>query len=200
MAGVTGGGGHLADVLVEGAAGLVDGDRRQPLHLRLAGDHLDPAAALLLGGAGRDLRDAHRVGVVGQQHHLARAARVDRLEELSGRGPPSRPAVDDDGAGLLEQRGQAGTGRHGHHRALTGRSGREPGLGDLLGEVGDAHPVRAAGLDAGLDGRAHVVDVDVDVPQAPRRRPRRALSPRVSSTARRRATASSSASRRYITS
>ena len=31
--------------------------------------------------------------------------------------------------------------------------------------MGDPHPVRAAGLDAGLDGRADVVDVHVHVPQ-----------------------------------
>ena len=37
--------------------------------------------------------------------------------------------------------------------------------GDLLGEVGDPHPVRPAGLDPGLDGGADVVDVDVDVPE-----------------------------------
>ena len=39
------------------------------------------------------------------------------------------------------------------------------GRGDLLGEVGDPDPVRAAGGDPGLDGGADVVDVDVDVPQ-----------------------------------
>ena len=46
-------------------------------------------------------------------------------------------------------------------RVVAVRGGR-----DLLGEVGDPDPVRAAGLDPGLDGGADVVDVHVDVPQA----------------------------------
>ena len=52
--------------------------------------------------------------------------------------------------------------------ARTARRARRPRcrLGDLLGEVGDPDPVRPAGLDAGLDRRADVVDVHVDVPQA----------------------------------
>ena len=37
---------------------------------------------------------------------------------------------------------------------------------DLLGEVGDPHAVGATGGDPGLDRRADVVDVDMDVPQS----------------------------------
>ena len=110
-------------------------------------------------------------------------------------GPPS----DDDGAGLLEERGQAGARRDGDDGALAG--GRGPtGLGDLLGEVRDPDPVRAARVDARLDRRAHVVDVDVDVPQASPRRPRRGCPRGCRARCAGGAIASSSASRRYITS
>ena len=44
---------------VEGAAGLVHGERGQALHLRLGRDHRDPEPSSLgLGGAGGDLGDA----------------------------------------------------------------------------------------------------------------------------------------------
>ena len=62
--------------------------------------------------------------------------------------------------------GEAGPGRDGHDRAaLAGAPPWRARGGDLLGEVRDPDPVRAAGLDAGLDRGAHVVDVHVHVPQ-----------------------------------
>ena len=122
------------------------------------------------------------------------------LEQHPGRGPVARAALDHDRAGVAEQPGQAGPGRDRDDPAAGAGLGAARGGGDLLGEVGDPDPVRPAGRDAGLDRGADVVDVDVDVPQplaadhdqgvAERREGARAAS----------ATASSSASRRYITS
>ena len=90
--------------------------------------------------------------------------RLDRLEQHPGRGPVAGAAVDDDGAGLLEQLGQPRP-RGDRDDRPAGRAGLRLAGGDLLGEVGHPDPVRPAGLDAGLDGGAHVVDVDVDVPE-----------------------------------
>ena len=83
---------------------------------------------------------------------------------VEGRCPG--PAGDDDRPGVGEQRGEPGPGRAGD--AARPRRAARPGAGgrgELLGEVGDPDPVRPAGLDARLDRRAGVVDVDVHVPQ-----------------------------------
>ena len=114
---------------------------------------------------------------------------------------PGAPSITTAPA-LAEQRGQAGPGGDRHDPAARrARSARSRGGLDLLGEVGDPDPVRAAGGDAGLDRSTDVVDVDVDVPQplaadddqgvAERRRGR---------PCRRSTAAGSSESRRYITS
>ena len=88
----------------------------------------------------------------------------DRVEDLRCRGPVGRPAGDDGGTRLTEEAGQPGAeGDHHDRAALPGRSGGT--AGDLLGEVGDPHPVGTADGDARLDGGTDVVDVDVDVPQ-----------------------------------
>ena len=168
MAGVPGGGGHLEHVLVEGAAGLVDRERGQALHLGLGGDHRDPdgrrspsaVRAATCGGA-------HGVGVVGQHDDLGGAARpsiASRSMPVDGRrpGPPSTTTAPASSKSCAQAR--AGGDRD--DPAAAARSARcARGRGDLLGEVGDPDPVRAPGGDAGLDGGADVVDVDVDVPQ-----------------------------------
>ena len=81
-----------------------------------------------------------------------------------GRPAPGPPAMTLAPA-LCEERGQAGAGGHGHHGPAVSVGHLGAGGGDLLGEVGDPDPVRPTGGDAGLDRGAHVVDVDVDVPQ-----------------------------------
>ncbi len=80
-----------------------------------------------------------------------------------GRWPGT--SVEDLGACLGEQLGQAGTGGHHHQLAAAPLGPLLPGARDLLGEVGDLDPAWCAGADAGLDGGADVVDVDVHVPQ-----------------------------------
>ena len=165
MPGVAGGGGHLEHVLLEAATRLVHREGGEPLHLGLGGDHRDAQALVLLGGAGGHLGGAHGVAVVGQHDDLLGAAPGHRGEQLAGGRAAARPAVDDDRAGLLEERAQPGAGGDRDHPAsgaVTDPAAR--GL-DLLGEVGDPDPVRAAGADAGLDGGADVVHVDVHVEQ-----------------------------------
>ena len=168
VAGVAGGRGHLADVGVEGAAGLVHRDGGQALDLRLGRDHLDGDVVLGLGRAGGDLGGAHGVAVVGQHDDLGRAAAGDRLEELAGRGPLARPAGHDDGARRLEERGQPGPGGHGDDLATGAGGGPVPAAcsATCSAKWVTRIAVGAAGGDAGLDRRADVVDVDVDVPQA----------------------------------
>ena len=133
------------------------------------GDHLDTDLAALLRGAGRDLGHPDRVGVVGEDDHLGGAALHDRVEDLPGRRTLTGASGHDDGARLLEERGQ--TRPRGDGDDLAAGAGRGPAglgglLGELVGEVGDADAVGPPGLDAGLDRRPHVVDVDVDVPES----------------------------------
>ena len=165
MAGVAGGRGHLEDVLVEAAAGLVDGERGEALHLGLGRDHRHPDVGVGLGRAGGDLGDPHGVAVVGEHDHLARTGGEDRVEHLLGAGPTPGTALDDLGARLGEQRRQAGTGGDRDDAPAAAGLGALPVGGGLLGEVGHPHPVGPPGLDPGLEGRPDVVDVDVDVPE-----------------------------------
>ena len=102
---------------------------------------------------------------------------------VEGRRPA---AADDDRAGLLEQRGQARPAATATTRRPVRVAAGRPGAccGDLVGEVGDpdrcGRPASMPGLDRGAD----VVDVDVDVPQAARRRRRPGESPSAASVAR----------------
>ena len=163
---VPGGGGHLEDVLVEGAARLVHRQGGQALHLRLGRDHRDPDALVALGGLGGGPGGADRVRVVREHDHLLRAGGVDGVEDHAGRRAVARPADDDRRAGFSEQLLQPGPRGDGDDLAAAARGTPRPGLGDLLGEVGDLDAVRTARRDARLDRGADVVHVDVDVPQA----------------------------------
>ena len=125
LAGVPGGGGHLQHVLVEGAPRLVDRQRGQALDLRGGRDDRDPHLVVGLGGARRDLRDPHRVGVVGQHDDLLGRRLLDRGQDHPGGRPVAGAAVHDDRAGLLEELGQAGAGGDRHDRAAG--AGRRPG-------------------------------------------------------------------------
>ena len=169
VAGGAGRRGHGDDVLVEAAVRLVHGERRDALDRGAGGDQGD-ADALGAGLLGRRGGRVPQLGVVGQQHHLARVGPPDRLDQLSARraAPPGR-ASDGGRAGL------ARTARPARRRGRRPRPRAAPAPERPLGgarrvrvtgpEVGDADPVRPPGLDARLHGRAGVVDVDVDVPQ-----------------------------------
>ena len=117
-----------------------------------------PELGRRLGG---DLGGHERVAVAGKQHHGGRPGRLDRLEQLPGRGPPARAGGHHDGTGLAQQGADP---RAGGARDDSQRRRVVAGV-DLAGEVGDPDPLRAAGGHARLDGRARVVDVHVHVPQ-----------------------------------
>ena len=107
-------------------------------------------------------------------------------------GPPRRRAPRRASA-------RPGAAARGHDRrpAVAGLASRAAAL---LGEVGDPDPVRAAGLDTGLDGRADVVDVDVHVPQAVAAHDHERVAEPASTRSQHRAAALVRASSRYITS
>ncbi len=162
VAGGAGGRGHGDDVLVEAAVGFVDGEGGDALDRGAGGDQGDAdafGAGLFGGGRG----GVPQVGVVGQQHHLAGVCLADGLDQFAAGGRFAGAYGDGGGARLGAQSGEPGTGDDGDD-GPGGQLGF-PGAGGAA-EVGDGDAVGAAGLDAGLDGGARVVGVDVDVPQA----------------------------------
>ena len=168
VAGVAGGGGHLEDVLVEGAPGLVDGDRRQALDLGVRRDHRDPvmpwSASAVRAAISATCTES---GSLGSTTTSAAPQAVIASRSLAGRRPaarrrPRRPRRRPR-ANSAARPGPAATATIRRPRRWVGLLA---GAGDLLGEVGDPHPVRAAGLDPGLDRGTDVVDVHVDVPQS----------------------------------
>ena len=168
-AGVPGGRGHLHDVLLEGAARLVHGEGGEALHLRVGGDHRDPHVAV----SSRAVRAAASAAAIesrslGSTITSAAPAPViaSRIWPVDGRRPG--PPRHDGGAGLARTAppSPAPAATATTARPVRATAPRRADALDLLGEVGDPDPVRPAGLDAGLDGGADVVDVHVDVPQA----------------------------------
>ena len=125
---------------------------------------------------------AARCGSLGST--TTRPAPVARIavEDL-GRGRVARRAtVDDDRALGGEHLGEPGAADdHDDRRAPSPSGHAAVGAGGLVGEAGDRDAVRPAGLHAGLDGGADVVDVHVHVPGGVavtrRRRPPRASRP-----------------------
>ena len=153
-AGVPGRGGHLHDVLLERAPGLVHGEGGQPLHLGVGGDHRDPDPA----------RSRGRCGQRPRRRRWCRGRWAARSPRRRRRASPPRGSRRWTG-------GDPGRrGRPSRRPARTARPARRPprppprvrpcaacrpaslAVG-LLGEVGDPHPVRPAGLDARLDAR-----------------------------------------------
>ena len=204
VAGVPGGRGHLQDVLVE-ACGRARGRRARPVPAPAPGSGSPRPGCSWSASAVRAAIWATRTESwsLGSTTTSAAPHACDRLEQLPGRGPVARAAVDHDRAGLLEQRRQPGAGGHRDDAAAGpgcgGSAGCRPLL-DLLGEVGDPDPVRTAGGDAGLDRGADVVDVDVDVPQALAADHDQRVAERRRAPCGACGIASSSASSRYITS
>ena len=151
------------DVVLEAAVRVVRGEGREGLDARPGRDHRGPQS-LVPGLSGCDLGDAEAVGVVRQQDHVAAPGSADSGEDLAGRRPPTRSAAHDGGSGSLEELAEPVTRHHGHDTASLGGQRGRPGESGVA-EVRHADAVRTAGLDAGLDGRPDVVDVDVDVPR-----------------------------------
>ena len=91
---------------------------------------------------------------------------ASRIMPVDGRlpGPPTT-TVAPASSKSFSSPGPAATATTWRPARVVVRRARAPS-GDLLGEVGDPDPVRAPGRDAGLDRRADVVDVHVDVPEA----------------------------------
>ncbi|GAA3217452.1 hypothetical protein GCM10020256_20540 [Streptomyces thermocoprophilus] len=164
VAGGARGRGHRDDVLVEAAVRLVHGERGDALHRGTGRDEGDPDA-LGTGLLGRRGGRVPQLGVVGQQHDLARVGASYGLHQLPSGGRLPGASEDGGGARLAVQRGQALAGHHGHDGPLDALADGACGVGVPGAEVRDADPVRPSRLDAGLDGGARVVDVDVHVPQ-----------------------------------
>ncbi len=91
--------------------------RRYALDRGTGGDerHPDPLAPHLFGRRGGGVA---QVGVVGQQHHLARVGAPYGLDELAARGWLTRACEYGGGAGLRVQPGQALARHHGDDGAL----------------------------------------------------------------------------------
>ena len=142
--------------------------RGQPLHLGLGGDHRDPDRPRRSRRCGRRSAATRTESAsLGSTTTSAapQAVIASSSWPVDGRrpGPPvttTAPAS----ANSAARPGPAATATIRRPVALGGALAA-PGLGDLLGEVGDPDPVRPPGVDAGLDRGADVVDVDVDVPQ-----------------------------------
>ena len=97
------------------------------------------------------------------------------LDEPAGRGAAAGPGAHDDGTGVLEEALEPDAGGAGHdrgtrprRRAASPRTGSDPRAEAVGSSASRVMRTRCgpARLDAGLDGRAGVVDVGVDVPLA----------------------------------
>ena len=167
LAGVPGGRGHLEDVLVEGAAGLVHRERGQSLTCAWVG-----ITATRTRRRGRPRRCWRRSGrrAPSRGRWAARRPRRRRTPVIAssswpveGRWPgPPRTTIAPASSNSAARPGPAATATT-RRPAPVGAA--LAALGDLVGEVGDPDPVRPAGRDAGLDRGADVVDVHVDVPE-----------------------------------
>ena len=138
------------------------GERSKGLDACPSRDHGGPQP-FVAGLRRRDLGNAEAVRVVGQHDDVAAPGSPHPRKHLAGRGAAPRTTVHDCGTGGLEQLPEPVPGHHGHDAAALGGQRGRPGEGGVA-EVRHPDAVRTSGLDAGLDGGADVVDVNVDVP------------------------------------
>ena len=159
--------GHVQDVLVEGAAGLVHGDRGQALDLRDARDDRDADLSAPRRCGRRSRRPGPSRGRWAARRPRRRRSRSIASSSMPVQGRrPGPPGTTTAPASLEQLRSPSPAATATIRRPARGRRAAPGRPVDLLGEVGDPDPVRAAGDDPGLDRGTDVVDVDVDVPQA----------------------------------